>query len=49
MGTECLSSFHQAEKERAERLAGERESRRGPDLGDDPDGDVEGADYPPFP
>ncbi len=41
LGTECLSSFHQAEKERAERLA----ERRGPDLGDDPDGDIEGADW----
>ena len=40
-GTECLQRFHQAEKERAERL----EKRRGPDLGDDPDGDVEGADW----
>jgi hypothetical protein len=40
-GTECLQRFHQAEKERGERL----EARRGPDLGDDPDGDVEGADW----
>ena len=41
MGVECLRNYHLKERERAERL----ERRRGPDLGDDPDGDVEGADW----
>ena len=45
MAINCLNDHWRAEQEEAE----QRERRRGPDLGDDPDGDIEGADYPPFP
>jgi hypothetical protein len=41
MGTECLRTFHQDAAARA----AAQEARRGPDLGDDPDGDIEGADW----
>jgi hypothetical protein len=45
MATECLKREFGPSGQPAEPRARER----GPDLGDDPDGDLEGADYPPFP
>jgi hypothetical protein len=45
MAIECLRTYHQGMASAAERKANRP---AGPDLGDDPDGDIEGADYPPF-
>jgi len=45
MATECLNT-HQRDQTRERAVAdAARERRRGPDLGDDPDGDIEGADF----
>jgi len=49
MATDCLNTHQRDQtRERAVQAAARgsaREARRGPDLGDDPDGDIEGADF----
>jgi hypothetical protein len=45
MATECLTKEFGPDGQPPE----PRERKPGPDLGDDPDGNLEGADYPPFP
>jgi len=41
MATECLGTHRRDQT----RDYARRQARRGPDLGDDPDGDIEGADF----